>query len=497
MAFEVSLGLQQLANQCKRRVIEPSVYEDYAEQYVMLYCPADIPENSWIRYKFLTLVRDVRGFYDALDGTVINAIALCLQAVRNTLTAKRKDAVRIIYPVDVVVMVILFAKLRGNNTCQQIANFYKKHYLELVAVIDGIPGPSHMLSASAIKRTMRLLSADEINELLIKYFKPNKQILERLLESGEQRERPAHAMRPTIGFDGQEVTEFFCRGEPSPRCKVARGDTAFNCTSKQVISAKTVTKKNNEADAFIEMLPNLGVADGIFYADALNTSAKVSNAILKSGGDFLFNIKNNAGNKELLNHITAIFNREYAKGDKSDIVSRQHVEKGHGRIDQTTINILAASKLDKRIKNEHKGVATLVHYIKESTYLINGTVTRTTSNSRYYISSLERTEANADQILYSILDYWSIEQHHSRVDDPNVFNQDATQSCTFDYTSNLIGINKVAYNILSWIRQEMIRTSKKKSYRPSYALVQEILAEDTVFDLLIHLSKYYMQLNEE
>ena len=245
------------------------------------------------------------------------------------------------------------------------------------------------------------------------------------------------------------------------------------------------------------MLPNLGVADGIFYADALNTSAKVSNAILKSGGDFLFNIKNNAGNKELLNHITAIFNREYAKGDKSDIVSRQHVEKGHGRIDQTTINILAASKLDKRIKNEHKGVATLVHYIKESTYLINGTVTRTTSNSRYYISSLERTEANADQILYSILDYWSTEQRHRRLDDPHVFNQAPSQSATFDYTSNLIGINKVAYNILSWIRQEMIRTSKKKSYRPSYALVQEILAEDTVFDLLIHLSKYYMQLNEE
>ena len=152
----------------------------------------------------MTLVRDVRGFYDALDGTVINAIALCLQAVRNTITDKRKDAVRIIYPVDVVVMVILFAKLRGNNTCQQIANFYKKHYLELVAVIDGIPGPSHMLSASAIKRTMRLLSADEINELLIKYFKPNKQILERLLESGEQRERPAHAMRPTIWWSGSD-----------------------------------------------------------------------------------------------------------------------------------------------------------------------------------------------------------------------------------------------------------------------------------------------------
>ena len=48
MAFEVSLGLQQLANQCKRRVIEPSVYEDYAEQYVKLYCPADIPENRGV-----------------------------------------------------------------------------------------------------------------------------------------------------------------------------------------------------------------------------------------------------------------------------------------------------------------------------------------------------------------------------------------------------------------------------------------------------------------
>lgn len=89
MAFEVSLGLQQLANQCKRRVIEPSVYEDYAEQYVKLYCPADIPENSWIRYKFLTLVRDVRGFYDALDGTVINAPAIYVFLIYANNFAKR------------------------------------------------------------------------------------------------------------------------------------------------------------------------------------------------------------------------------------------------------------------------------------------------------------------------------------------------------------------------------------------------------------------------
>ena len=90
-----------------------------------------------------------------------------------------------------------------------------------------------------------------------------------------------------------------------------------------------------------------------------------------------------------------------------------------------------------------------------------------------------------------------METGHGRLDDPKVFNQDATQSCDQDYLSNLLGINKVSYNILTWIRQRMIKASKKKSYAPSYSMVQDLLNNEPVFDTFLYLAQYYSEVNLE
>lgn len=496
MDFEALDKLHELAKHSKRRVIEPSCYQDRIEHYKRLYSPPD-DATLYEKKKFDIKVSTTLELYNALSGSDINCFALCVKAIRDTLKDKRTDELRIIYPLDVVVMVILLAKLRGYNTTSEIASFYKDSYLELVTIIDDLPSPDRMLSQSSIKRVMRLFTDEEINTLLRTYFKPNDDIVKMLLACGEQRERPEHAFRHTFGFDGQEVTESFRRGETSRRKKAAIGVTIFDCTSKMALSYKVACKKNQESDAFLELLPNIDVQDKVFVADALNTSGRVSKAILKSGGDFLFNIKSNAGNKELKEHIKAIFNREYAKHEKSVMITRHYHQKEHGRIDMWTVNTLPATLLDSRIKNDHNGVQTIVEYTKESITLNNGQETKITKTSRYYISSLEFTDNNADQILYSILDTWAYETGHGRLDDPKVFNQDATQSCDQDYLSNLLGINKVSYNILTWIRQRMIKASKKKSYAPSYSMVQDLLNNEPVFDTFLYLAQYYSEVNLE
>ena len=327
------------------------------------------------------------------------------------------------------------------------------------------------------------------------YLRPHPEIQKLLLANEEQRQRPEHASRPSFGFDGQEETETFVRGEASHRKKAAIGVTVFNCTSKTVVSYQAVTKKNNEADAFLSMLPNLDIRDGIVCADALNTTGAVSKRLMALHIGYLFNIKDNGGNKELKGQVEATFYREYARGDKSVMKSRSYIQKEHGRIEQSTVNVLPTTLLDKRIKNPHPGVKTLVEYIKENTYIINGEVVKTTKNSRWYVSSLEFSDENTDQIMYSILDYWAIEQHHARLDDPKVLNQDATQSCNIDYASSVLGINKVAYNILSWIRQKMIKASAKKSYRPSYSMVQDTLFQLSIFEVFEYLAEYYQAVN--
>ena len=492
--FQVSDELLQLARKSRRRIIEPEVFADIVEHYNQLYRPDEASSTRLAQTKFKFIIDEAYAFYDALSDTVINCIALCMQEIRSTLKDERQEE-RVIYPIDMVLMVILLAKLCGCNTADEIAAFYKARYLQLICMLPDLPGPEHMLSPASINRIMRMFKADEINRLLSVYLRPHPKIQELLLANEEQRPRPEHASRHTIGFDGQEITETFVRGEASRRKKAAIGVAVYDCTAKSVLAYEAAIKKNNEADAFLRMLPNLDIRDGIVCADALNTIGAVSKKLNALQIDYLFNIKDNAGNKELRGHAEDVFCREYAKGDKSDMKTRSYIQKEHGRIDQYTVNVLPAALLDKRIKNPHPGVQSLVEYIKESTHIINGEVVKTTKTSRWYVSSLEFSDDNADQILYCILDYWGIEQHHSRLDVPKVFNQDATQSCRFDYSSSLLGINKVSYNILSWIRQKLIKESTKKSYRPSWSMVQDMLYQLTVFELFEYLAEYYQDVN--
>lgn len=130
------------------------------------------------------------------------------------------------------------------------------------------------------------------------------------------------------------------------------------------------------------MLPNFDIRDGIVCADALNTIGAVSRKLNALQIDYLFNIKDNSGNKEFRSHAEAVFCREYAKDDKSEMKTRSYIQKEHGRIDQSTVNVLSAKLLDKRINNPHLGVKSVVEYIKESTDILNGEVVKTTKTIR-------------------------------------------------------------------------------------------------------------------
>ncbi|WP_303964404.1 hypothetical protein, partial [Succinatimonas hippei] len=110
--------------------------------------------------------------------------------------------------------------------------------------------------------------------------------------------------------------------------------------------------------------------------------------------------------------------------------------------------------------------------------------------------SLVFSGQNTDQILYSLLDYWAIEQHHSRLDDPRIFNQDATRSCNDNYLGNTLGINKIALNILSWIRHKKAVESGKKT-PPTYKSIQRMLNTSTLTSVFEYLAAYYFEVNTQ
>ena len=483
----------------------PSVYEDVFERYRQLYGPPSAEPSSaagpedeiWageaadeISELDFSVLRS-RSMPENLDGSVLGLILECQHEIRQTLRDWRSPD-WVIYPLDVLVMVILVARLCGCVTHDDVVSFYRRRYLELYALIDGMPGPEHRLSPVTVKRVLTMLSAGEVDGLLRNRFATVRSaLLEMMTECGEQRERPEEASRHTLAFDGQECTDSFVRGESSRRRKCASGVTVFNCTLKTVLSSKAVKKKNNEAGAFIHMMSGLDIRGTVVMADALNSRAEVSAAIIGHGADYCLNIKKNAGNKELLSHLEGLFNRDSAPGEKSEAIELSHGEKGYGRIDQWKIEVLPAFKLDPRIKNPHVKTVTLIRYTRISVNIRNGRETKVTENTRYYVSSLSFSRENAMQILYSILDYWAVEQHHARLDDERVFNQDSTQSCDFDYLSSVFGINKIVFNILSYIRQDKISKSQSKRH-PSFSAVQDILNSKRLSHVFRYIAMYYL-----
>ena len=454
-----------VAKSCRCRLHESDDFDSIIEEYSRLYYPHTGTPTDKVHFEFK--LKEAKAIYDALSGEVTATISRCLKDIRDALTDKRSET-KIIYPLDVMVTVILLARLCGNITAVEVVNFYRARNLELQYLIPGMPRPRFRLSESTVNCVMRMFSPEEINKLLESYFSAVKTALCEMIKAGEQRERPKLADKETVSFDGQEIVSSYRKGESSRRKKGAVGVSVYNSTHKIAMAVKSVLEKNHEVPAFLSLLPNLDIRGTIVMSDALNSLSEVSTAILRHGADYLLCIKDNGGNKELRGHLEAIFNREYAKQEKSAAISRYLCEK----------------------------INTIVKYTKTRTYLINGKINKTTTSSRYSVCSLVFSGQNTDRILYSLLDYWAIEQHHSRLDDPHVFNQDATRSCNDNYLGNTLGINKIALNILTWIRHQKAVESGKK-VPPSYKSIQHMLNTSSLTSVFEYLAAYYFEANTQ
>lgn len=468
---------------------EPNA-QDKLEEIIKNYIAESIT-NGLVPMNFSkTIDREIDYEYlNTANNTFIDAVLQCMKDIRDSVVDPRKRT-SIIYPCDVMMIIIILAKLNGMNIATEIASYYRLHNEELQDLIPGMPDEKYKLSASTINNFIGMIDPKIIEKFFRIFFGKVRTTLDNLITTNNQRERPDFASKNTISFDGQEITNSFRRGESSRRKKGAISVTTFNSTTKTALAYKTVAKKNQETEAFLSMIPNLEVRGSVIMCDALNSRKNVSKMILDCGADYLLSLKNNGGNKELRNHIEAIFNREEAVKQEEIINASPYVQKDHGRIDTTLISILPAKFLDPRIKNPHDKAGSIVKYTKISCKIINGNQVESTTTTRYYLSSLEATKENAEQIKYSILDYWFIESHHGILDNPNVLNQDSTQSCRESFLSNTVGLNKITYNILSWIKKDLESKGKKKY---SYRLIQSELSMQPVIVTLEYLARYYQE----
>ena len=80
--FQVSQRLLELTRQSKRRIIEPEYYYDVIERYSQLFCPENTENNRLAYTEFWLKIDNAKKLYNAMRGSELNAIALCMQTIR-------------------------------------------------------------------------------------------------------------------------------------------------------------------------------------------------------------------------------------------------------------------------------------------------------------------------------------------------------------------------------------------------------------------------------
>lgn len=388
------------------------------------------------------------------------------------------------YSLQFLVFVIMFAKMRGKNETSEIVEFYREHYLEFFIMAPDVPPYKYNLSETTIRTAVASLQEEQLKEFFSEFFAP---LMHKAFPTSDE------DVKDTYAFDGQAMNSTYRKGEDNRRCKGGIVTSLYCCNRKQDVGYEISDKKNQERMDVLKIFARTYIRDAVVMCDALNTQQAVTDAILQANADYLMPIGKN-GNKELLEHISAIFWRE--RKHVQTYVSPQ-VQKAHGRIESVQIDILPATEyLDPRIKNHHQNLNTIVKYVVNRSYITDGKTTKETSDERYYISSLKYDENTLKQVTSSILSYWQIETHHAVLDNPKLFNQDGLQACKIETISNIAGFNKIAHTFLSWFREHYTKLKGSKTPVTFKATMDKINKKDLISNMLT-LEKLWCQHNSD
>ena len=395
-----------------------------------------------------------------------------------SLSKDKRNPNYVVYSVDVVLTVVMLAKLCGCNNCTEYAKFWFTANPYLQCLIPGMPAPSYMISSETIATCLKLVPDDCYEAIFHEMFAEVKLKLKDMLLN-EDPNPDNKDYRPTIGGDGQELRASYRKGESSRQKKGCHAVVIFNCDERVALGYTGVRLKNHEIDGFEKVLKKSSVPkDGIFYADAINTRKSFIEFLNERELDWLLAVKGQKSTKLIYQAIKTRFSSDtkatFSKSLPPKLVS--------GRIEERRFEVVPISELE--LENDFTA-KTAVRVVKHTTFKLNTAekTKRETTVTRYFISSLECTEENFEQIIHSVSVRWYYEQHHNTIDE--VLLQDRQAVCDEEHLAAIIGLNKFAFNVLSFARQKLsmegyagIRHRSKKHRPMSYRSTVDSLRQD-------------------
>ncbi len=215
--------------------------------------------------------------------------------------------------------------------------------------------------------------------------------------------------------------------------------SAFATANGVALGQVATDQKSNEITAIPELLKLLDIKGCLITTDAMGCQADIASDIVSKGGDYLLAVKGNQGN--LYKDIKTLF------ADKTiprDINVTE--DKGHGRIDKRTCEVITGPLLYDHIRHNNNwvGLHTIAKVTAERTVTNTGE-THQATESRYYICSDE--EPTAKRLQQAVREHWGVENNLHWVIDM-AFREDESRIRTGNAPANMAVLRHIALNII-------------------------------------------------
>lgn len=327
------------------------------------------------------------------------------------------------YPLSVILLLIVLAKLAGEDHPSGIADWVR-HRTDALREALGIKRP-RLPHHNTYRRALAAIVSPVELETTVGDF------LRNLPQAGRS---------VLIAIDGKKVRGTIGTEHPQGEHLLA----AYVPNEGIVLMEVACGTKENEITLAPTLLKVLDLRGKIVMGDAMQTQRALSTQILAAGGDYIWIAKDNQ--PTLRQDIAQVFAPQppTVLGGQvpTDLRMAQAVTKGHGRRESREITVSRSLKGF----SDWPGLDQVFQLTRERVHLTTG---KTTHETVYGLTSLKPTRAGARRLLGLVRDYWGIENglHHRR---DVTFHEDATRQTRGKAGQVMAILNNLIISLLRW-----------------------------------------------
>jgi predicted transposase YbfD/YdcC len=333
------------------------------------------------------------------ENGVIYELGSLFDRVRHLTDLRKPRGKR--YHLVTLLVIILLAKLCGQDTPVEIADWACNHAEELTRMLK--LKRSWMPHHNTIRRVFHNILDEAEFERLVRDYQQQQ------AGGGEQLAMDGKTLRGTRIADQKPADHVL---------------SVYDVQAQRVVAQEAIDQKENEIVAAPKALEQVAIEGKIITADAMHAQRAVSAQIVERGGDFLWVVKENQ--ERLYQDIERLFTPDKPKPGLGKITTdfqlAEQVNKGHGRIEKRCIQ--TSAMLNDYL--DWPGVGQVYRLERCFTWIRRGQAIKTSYEVEYGITSLSRRKASARRVMQIRRKHWLIETGlHYRRD--VTFREDATR----------------------------------------------------------------------